>query len=605
MRIWMIALMLTSLGLAGHASARSPGPGEIDVPPVLARDERLAVVIPMAVQDRPLGDLLPELAEELGVPLSASRETADDRVTLLLGPRPAWEVLALIARHFDFHWRVEKGGYRLGQDLASRNREALHRQSLFAAEARALRGKLAAAERMSRLSPGERQALQEQLHARWRAAASAAERAAIMERSLLLANLRPQSRPVLDVVSGLPTAALNAVSQGRALTLTTRDGGLSPDAGWRIRRASPQPMLRSGNAGLTEAFVHIAMEEGEMHPHRVPSRVLRVSAGAMSADGRSVVGGSGLVVENVGGGEPPVTETDDPDLLDQLEIMPQGGMDWTLGADFRGDGAPLPHGRPLSEILLLLHEETGLEFISDSFTRARLTPPHYDRFARATRVVEALDFLGGEPEYDWQKRGRLLELRSRTYSIDRLEEVPERLVRPLRDLPADDPIETLNRFAALAAGISDRQARALHQRWGWYFPSGEVPAMRAPGFLAAVPHFRWWASLRSVQKQLAFSRGLPAAGMAPRQLHAFREALVPRHPSSPWPLLGPASPPPVAPSGVTAHLSAEVADAFPPFQELRYTFRYEEPRRQGPVTQLTVAWQQRRPLPETAAGSVP
>jgi hypothetical protein len=50
----------------------------VDIPAVLSRDERLTAPLAVKVKDRPLGEVLPELGKELGVPLSAARETADD-----------------------------------------------------------------------------------------------------------------------------------------------------------------------------------------------------------------------------------------------------------------------------------------------------------------------------------------------------------------------------------------------------------------------------------------------------------------------------------------------------------------------------------------------
>src|SRR5712692_8344009 len=123
---WRLALVCVALGsiLAPAVGTQSPeAPGDS-----LAADPRLDVKVTLAENDRPLGEIVTALGREIQVPLRARRETADDKATLFLDARPAAEVMALIAREFDFQWYHHRDGYELGQTPASQQREADRRE---------------------------------------------------------------------------------------------------------------------------------------------------------------------------------------------------------------------------------------------------------------------------------------------------------------------------------------------------------------------------------------------------------------------------------------------------------------------------------------------
>jgi hypothetical protein len=77
MRALISSLALVA-SLTGASTAAADPPAGVQIPTVLARDARLEAPLAVKVKDRPLGEVLPELGKELGVPLSAARETADD-----------------------------------------------------------------------------------------------------------------------------------------------------------------------------------------------------------------------------------------------------------------------------------------------------------------------------------------------------------------------------------------------------------------------------------------------------------------------------------------------------------------------------------------------
>ncbi|HTE18670.1 MAG TPA: hypothetical protein VK689_09865 [Armatimonadota bacterium] len=101
--------------------------GAASLTEALDGEPRLDKTIDLAMKDEPLADLLARVAKETGAPLKASPEVADERVTLFARSRPAREVLAVVAEHFDYSWvrGTSQGVERLTlyQDLAARQRE--------------------------------------------------------------------------------------------------------------------------------------------------------------------------------------------------------------------------------------------------------------------------------------------------------------------------------------------------------------------------------------------------------------------------------------------------------------------------------------------------
>jgi hypothetical protein len=95
----------------------------------LADDPRLAQKVKVTVEGLPVGDVLSLLAAKTGVPLAASRETADDKVVVFGLARPLREVLADLAALFNDRWERHKTAdhsdrYVLTRDLAAQQCEA-------------------------------------------------------------------------------------------------------------------------------------------------------------------------------------------------------------------------------------------------------------------------------------------------------------------------------------------------------------------------------------------------------------------------------------------------------------------------------------------------
>src|SRR5690349_1285547 len=143
MRRVLSLLCLLSL-LPSRAGSEPPAAGKSDeAAPVAFRDDaRLQKKVTLAYKDAPLGELLGAVGREVKVRLTASRDTADDKVTLFLDDRPAAEALSLIARHLDFQWYRVETGYELNQKAGSKRREAALRGEERARQVAAIRERM-------------------------------------------------------------------------------------------------------------------------------------------------------------------------------------------------------------------------------------------------------------------------------------------------------------------------------------------------------------------------------------------------------------------------------------------------------------------------------
>jgi hypothetical protein len=122
---------------------------------------------------------------------------------------------------------------------------------------------------------------------------------------------------------------------------------------------------------------------------------------------------------------------------------------------------PWPDWPTLGEVIELLHQATGMEFLADSFVRERVKPQWV---TERQPVVRLLDRLAQELDCTWRKEGSLLILRSRAAHWDRALEVPERLVRPWQQRIAERGALSLDALSELAAALNDDQALVLQRR---------------------------------------------------------------------------------------------------------------------------------------------
>jgi hypothetical protein len=542
-------LVLAGLLVAGGAAAGAPEAA-------LDQDARLQTKVTLGWKDRPLGEALAALGQEIHVPLRASRDTADDGVTLFVAQRPATEVMGLLARHFEFQWYRRGEGYELGQSAEARQREAaLRRQDLEAqlaslAVALERRPRMAATPRRT-LEEREReiaQSLNSQGLEEWERARLEEERSAIMEA------LHPGRAVAAAVFRSLSPPQMEQLLAGRDLWLSGADGTLSPSLARQVEAAEGE----AARLAAWQPFFQLLGQE--RWPPAEPEVVVRLCDTLLGIDGPPPRGEPHLMLEFLvpfgkeegrrrwaiagwtveGKQQPPAlpapaVETDDPDLKRPVDLTP------LLERMRRPNAMPAEAGEKpdaawpagmvrVSDLAEALHRSTGLEVLADSFVRARLDPGVLAA-PRGTRlpVSRVLGQIADGLDYTWRKEGNLLLLRDRCYYRDRVEEVPEAILRPWRERVRRNHGASLDDLAALAAAVNDAQARGLHQYWGWCLADTPgVPASMGPGrFLGCLPHLRFWAGLSPGQRRAALRGGyLPVSRLGLPQRQAFVAALL-------------------------------------------------------------------------------
>jgi hypothetical protein len=144
----LYCLLPVLLLLGAPAAAQAPGPEwnpAPEIPDVLAEDARLQRPVTLRIPRAPLSEVLAEVGRQCEVPLVAARDVAEEPAIVYMRERPAAEVLAHLAKLFDYTWQparaedgeAARGGYRLYQDPRSlaRERELREREQREALEA--------------------------------------------------------------------------------------------------------------------------------------------------------------------------------------------------------------------------------------------------------------------------------------------------------------------------------------------------------------------------------------------------------------------------------------------------------------------------------------
>jgi hypothetical protein len=516
-------LALAVLLLAGQVGAR-----EAVVPPPLAQDERLVGEVTVAVKDRPLGDVLPEIGKKLGVPLTAARETADDKITLFIKERPAREVLALISDHFDFQWRRDRDGYRLGQDLASRTREQALRDARDAEEMAAIQRKLS---RVTALLPFDREKGREvslDLVPRLRDPdTSNAERLVVLDRleDWGLASLAP-AEAAMELLHWLPAVHQSAVWSGEPVAFSTRDGSLPAEVAGRIRRGLAATAT-TGVSGFTQVTALVQVSRARASSHELMLAVSLLlhddAGGGLNGDwhvrSRPILWGDLF--------QDAREEPGDPELRYPVHLpplaQPRPSPRRALLEELQLVATPR---RPWSDLLQVVHEQTGLDILSDSYTRTWITQQLESDWNREQPLYRLLHRLGHSLDYRWEKRPGLLLLRSLRRPHDRQEEVPGDVLRRMRELSELPGRPNLADYAALASRLTDPQAESLGTYWSYYFPELTVLPLKGTSFPKVVRLLRWWDALGPAQREAAGAAGLPLAAQAPAQRQALLRAAL-------------------------------------------------------------------------------
>lgn len=584
---WIICLSLLT-GTAALAAPASDAAGG-----VLRQEKRLQNAITLRARDQPLSELLADVGKRTGVRLRTTRLTGDDKVTLFVKDRPAAEILARIAAHFDFQWSREGEVYELGQGLAAQNRERKLRENAVAEHLRDLRARLDLLSRMASTPRDRLEARRTELATRLRAGNLAPEELARLsaEMQAVTELLAPGALASLTIYRQLTPAQSAQLTTTGELRFSTAAGTLGAPLAEQIHAAAAE-MLRSGrvmrvstdvgggggaaaapgnpveNEPPIGATAQLTLDDTSRMPFggrghgRQPLNLRFMLMSIRGEGGRqssfpvmwsSNPGTSGRTAER------PATDTNDPELKREVEVGdPEKGaaarnvVPPAAGLFLAGGPSALPGFEPLSRMLEQLHEKTGLSILSDSFISARLDPR--GMIARQA-ISRHLDAWARQLDYDWKRENGLIELRSRWFFQDRPEEIADRQLRPWRDALRKAGTFGLDDLATIMAALTDPQARSLQQHWRWYL---EAPGLTPPdppmGLFENRFHLRFWAGLSPQQRQVARNEILPVNRMTSPQRAAYTLALESRS-QMPAPALGgregPATPAEIAAGGFT------------------------------------------------------
>jgi hypothetical protein len=529
-----------ALCASGVLAARGGGAPRVETDP-LDGEPRLRAPVIRSAADVTLGALVKGLSAELGVPLRAAAEVADDRVTLGVTEQPAAGVLGQIASHLGFRWERAGAGFELRQDAGARARQAALRKAADNAEWEELREWAGGVARLAAEPPEALQRRAEALAAQLARTDLPHEQREKLttEAAAVREAMRPAAAPAAAVLRALTPVQVARLRQDRNLLLPPDPPFLTAAeaeaigkkdedvlTNWQSMDEEPKPhaaaqvWLPEGRpeggppkTGDRQSFLMVelvAIRERDGRKEwaalswapRLPPRAPRPStAGAADPELQQVVR------LNVARPAPKVRPADD--------ALSFEGRNW-------------PRWPTLGDVLGALHRETGLEVLADSHARARLDPA---RLAAPQPVGRLLDAIAEALDYDWEREGRRITLRSRTWFRDRAMEAPESVVGPWRQRVSGTA--TLDDLAELAAKLNDDQTLGMAEHWGWYL---EDPPVACPAGAAAMSfhqrrrHLRFWASLGTAQRaEASAGRTLPVGVMGSAQKRAFAAALL-----DPW-----------------------------------------------------------------------
>jgi hypothetical protein len=540
-RLGALVLALSVIPAAAGNTGRGelPGSAGTDVSAVLRDDARLKAPLTLAAEVTPLGRALRQIQERTGVPLTAARDTADDKVTLFIDRLPAAQVLDVLARHFDFRWYRKGNGYELAQDAGSKRREAQARARAQAARIAALSARMSRIFRLARLPVDHFRQRQKDVDRRLPdRAASPEEREELEDERAAIADLgRPQARIFAGLWAALAPAQMARLENVGEVRLSTVEGTLPrgfQDAfvreGAEHYNQTVAPLTgeaRDAQESADAAHVRIRVLDGAPVGLATATRGdhrLQLLFEAVTVHGATAYPSQWSPRIEDGAPEPnaEATATSDPALTRTVELTEvqlkelAGARQVTVG--------PARFARRETQVTLgglarLLHRLAGLQVAADGFIRARMdAAPLLSRAGSPRRVVDLLDAAAEALDYAWQKEGPVVRFRSRPYYFDRPAEVPARILAPWLERHTgtrpgwSDPAADLAELGGLAAAMTDAQCRGLSEFWDWYTDGSGVQDPGAGAFVYRCREpLRFWVALTGVQRKAALAGSVVAA----------------------------------------------------------------------------------------------
>ncbi len=514
-------------------------------------DARLNAPITLNLRDASFADVTKAISDGTKVDIGAGPAVADDKASLFVKERPARDVMADIARHFGCRWRAAAKGYVLEITSDQSTLEAALRSKLRERALAALDARMRAIQQLQGYGD-------DQIDARLKEVGSALanselgkrERSALAEEQQVLRDFRqPGGRVGAAIFSGLTVLQRNELISGREVHIGELPANLAAEVHKAVSGQGSNKFATFSMSATTNG------EKPELPTITNPDNLPPVGAGAslriLSGDdigiGRgaqpnaslqlrislSSIRGSEAQRQTIGtqwstsvrpsGMEPVqrIEETNDPALNQQVEIrLATSGGD--AGAVPGLSRAVQPSLGALAE---QLHAQAGLDIVSDSFIRARVTP---NLVTGKRSVLAVLNAVCDDLDYAWEKNGSTIRLRSNRFYDDRPAEAPDRCLKTLRNRAAAKEQATLDDFAALASSLKDPQIKSLDTYWDTYFAGQTVPRLGGMGRLFANRwDLRFWSTLTPLQRQpLLAGDILPVSRMTRGQAEAFVAALT-------------------------------------------------------------------------------
>jgi hypothetical protein len=448
--------------------------------------------------------------------------------------------------------------FEIWQDLASKQREETLRRAVTGAAEERFRQEVARAVQMAGFSQPQIDAIvaaNEREHQR-RRGLSPEQRGAIEEspeekkRALWAGTayrLRaPMARVSAKLVGRLTPRQWSELLQERqSIAFSTQPTAgelpLPPDLARTIRETRPEPVERhmaAGNAALDE---HLRRREQELRDQWAAATGFRVTVshgGGLTGRGSLAVqvgvqpirsgapfrsisfgldNGTWLIFSDGAPDVRPESELLRPERLAAMAKDPVFGIQKPFKTEALPPAGDEDAAWKLQELLPDLARAYGVQFLADAYWNAPSFGPVRSLEKKPTALFALLDQWVSYA-YTWDRREKLIRLRSRTWYFDRPREIPLRLARRWQALYERDGGLSLDEYAASVAALPEAQSEGLrdveeHLR----LPGLDVHSQRL--FL------RLYGELLLAQRQALWQGvSLPVAQLSPDQRDLFLAA---------------------------------------------------------------------------------
>jgi hypothetical protein len=463
-------------------------------------DPRLARSISLSVKGISLADVCRELTDRTGVRFSASRQVADEKVTIFCQDEPVRDLMRSVVRLFGFVWNRSGDEpdyrYELTQTLASQlTEEELRNRDLNAA--------LLALDEAMRKPVPEPPPAPRGPNPRGQTAQARAAAEELWSRVNWVGAIQLYQR--------LSPAELNALRNGQVLEFDTE----ADRAERRVPDDLRQPLLRAftghpfvpgpdgrlvdagvplvdyPGAGVSLGFSIEQREPGQLSLRIEPNFSIPAN-GRAGALARLPLGGRGSFAL-AEARSPSVAKPDnaalnrslrdDPAFRREVSLEPRPGCPVLKRAGASKEAPdrpitledmmalvarpPMPH-LDSADVWEEVHRQSGLPVVADYYTRLYPVEPFTMKRVRLFDVLcRAGDALGAR----WKKDGDFLLCRSAGFYWDRLQETPNRLLerwRRDRETRGELPVEDLLEMALLSDWQLNNEAaaQAIRHCWG-------------------------------------------------------------------------------------------------------------------------------------------